>query len=104
MIKQSLIDLFLSILVVLFAQYIHLFIVYIDVLYTYINLQLAPIFNQSATGVLIRKVLTLTLLPVMIAMIPALIYRAIKGQQMPYLLQTTWLLWLVIVLIKVVIQ
>ena len=103
-IKQGIIYLLLSIIVVLFAQYVHLLIVYIDVFYTFINLKLAPIFSNSDVGILIRKVISLVLIPVVIAAIPALIYRAIKGKQMTYFIEIAWFLWLVIVLSKVLIQ
>ena len=104
MLKQSIIYLVLSIIVVLFAKYANLLIVYIDMIYTIINVKLAPIFNNSNLGIMIRKVITLVFLPVCIAAIPALIYRAIKGQHMPYFIGITWLLWLVIVLSKVLIH
>jgi hypothetical protein len=102
--RQTLIYLLLSIAVVLFSQYVHLMIVYIDMFYTYINIQLAPIFSSSHSGIMIRKVLSLVLLPIVIAAVPALIYRAIKGKNMAYFLQVTWFLWLVIVLSKVLIR
>ena len=102
--RQTLIYLLLSILVVIFSQYVHLMIVYIDVFYTYINLKLSPIFSNSNSGIMIRKVISLVLLPVVIAAIPALSYRAIKGKHMPYFLETTWFLWLVIVLSKVLLR
>lgn len=104
MLKQSIIYLLLSILVVLFAQYVHLLIVYIDMVYTFINVQLAPIFSNSISGITIRKVITLVCLPLLIAAIPALIHLAIKGKQMPYFIEVTWFLWLVIVLSKVLIR
>lgn len=104
MLKQSIIYLLLSILVVVFAQYVHLLIVYIDMVYTFINVQLAPIFSNSSVGIMIRKVISLVFLPIIIAAIPALIYRAIKGKHMPYFLELTWFLWLVIVLSKVLIR
>lgn len=104
MLKQSIIYLTLSILVVLFAEYAHLFIVYLDMLYTYINLKLAPVFSNTDLGVMIRRVFSLVLIPVVIASIPALFYRLIKGKNMPYFIEITWLLWLVIVLSKILIQ
>lgn len=106
MLKQSAIYLILSILIVVFAKYAHLFIVYIDMLYTFIVIKLTPIFSGNSYGTLIRNVLSLTLLPVIIAGIPALIYRAVKGKgkQMPYFLELVWVLWLIIVLSKVLIQ
>ncbi len=102
--RQTLIYLFLSITVVIFSQYVHLMIVYIDMFYTYINLKMAPVFSNSETGIMIRKVISLVLLPVVIAAIPALIYRAIKGKHMTYFLEVTWFLWLVLVLSKVLIR
>ena len=104
MVKQSLIYLVLSILIVVFAQYAHLMMVYIVTFYTYIMLQITPLFSATQYGILIRNVVCLALIPVIIAGIPALIYRAIKGQTMPYLIEVTWALWLVIVLGKVLIR
>lgn len=104
MLRQSLIYLVLSIIVVIFAKYAHLLIIYIDLLYTFVNLKLAPIFSQVGIGLIIRKVLLLVLIPVIIAGIPALIYRLIKGKNMPYFIELTWCLWLVIVLSNVLIR
>lgn len=106
MLKQGIIYLILSILVVLFAKYALLFIVYIDMIYTYFEINLTPIFSGNSYGTLIRNVLSLTLLPVIIAGIPALIYRAVKGKgkQMPYFLELAWVLWLIIVLSKVLVK
>lgn len=104
MIKQSLIYLALSILVVLFATYVHVLIVYLDFAYTFITIKLAPVFSSSPLGSLFRQVLSLVLLPIVIAGIPALIYRAIKGHMMPYFMEITWFLWLIIVLSKVLIR
>lgn len=104
MIKQSLIYLALSILIVLFAEYAHLMIVYIDVLYTWVNIKLAPVFSSSHTGTIIRNVFCLVFIPVTIAGIPALGYRLAKGKTMPYFIEITWLIWLVVVLSKVLIH
>jgi hypothetical protein len=103
-VKQGLIYLALSILIILFAEYANVLVVYLDTLYTYINLKLSPVFSSSQLGVLIRKVVSLVLIPVVIAAVPALLYRVIKGRSMPYFIEVTWLLWLIIVLSKVLIQ
>lgn len=104
MVKQSLLYLILSILVVIFAKYAHLLIVYIAMAYTYANVKLMPIFSSTAVGIMLRQVLTLVLIPVIIAAIPALSYRLIKGKSMPYFIEVTWLIWLVLVLCKVLIH
>lgn len=103
MLKQSLIYLILSILVVIFARYVHLLVVYLDICYTYANLALAPLFSHSEASVLLRGVIILTLLPIIITGIPALIYRAFKGGLMPYYFEATWMIWFLIVISKIII-
>lgn len=103
MLKQAIGYLIISILVVICAKYAHLLIVYVDLFYIYINVTLAPIFSNTDLGILIRKIITLVLLPVFIVGIPALIYYGFKKERMPYFIQITWILWLVIVLSKILI-
>ncbi|MCC5791516.1 MAG: hypothetical protein JJT82_02760 [Legionellaceae bacterium] len=98
MLKHVLLYLILSILVVVFANYFHILIVYIDMLYTWINVKISPVFNRNSLGVTIRHILVLTLLPVILAAVPALLYRLFKGKTMPHLYFLTWFFWLVIVL------
>lgn len=104
MLRQSLIYLLLSILVVVFAKYAHLLIVYIDLLFTYINIKLTPIFSPTGWGLIIRKVLVLMLLPLVLAGIPALLYRAIKGSEMPHFIAIIWVLWTIVVLSVILIR
>lgn len=100
MLIQSALYLVLSILAVLFAKYVHLGIIYIDMLYTYFNVTLASFLMSSW----LRNVLILVLLPLGLAAIPAAIYRLIKKKNMPYFLEVTWVLWLVFILSNVLIQ
>ncbi|WP_040534644.1 hypothetical protein [Legionella drancourtii] len=104
MLRQSLIYLLLSILVVVFAKYAHLLVVYIDVFFTYVNIKLTPIFSQTGWGLVIRKILVLVLLPIALTAVPALIYRAIKGNDMPHFIAITWTLWTVIVLSDILVR
>lgn len=104
MLRQSIIYLLLSILVVVFAKYAHLLIVYIDMFFTYVNLKLTPIFSPTGWGLIIRKVLVLMLLPIIITGIPALIYRAIKGREMPHIIPIAWVIWTIIVLSDILIR
>lgn len=104
MLKQSLFYLLLSIVIVIFAAYIHLLIIYIDLAYTYVSIKLAPVFSLSPVGVMARNVFTLVVIPVLLAGIPALIYRLIKGKHMPWFIPLVWFFWLVIVLSKVLIR
>jgi hypothetical protein len=104
MLRQALIYFILSILVVAFARFAHMLIVYIDMLYAFINMKLAPIFTHNGLGLTIRKTILLVSIPIIIAAIPALTYRLVKGNDMPYFLELTWCLWLVVVLSNILIH
>lgn len=103
MMKQTLIYIFLSIIVVLASRYVHMLLVYIDLLYNYLSLQLAPFLNHSAIGRSAHRILTLVILPIAITGIPALLYRLFKGKIMPHFIAITWLVWFVIVLSEILV-
>lgn len=104
MLRQFILYLLLSILVVVFAKYAHLLVVYIDVFFTYINVKLTPIFSQTGWGLFIRKILVLMLLPIVLTALPALLYKAIKGRDMPHFIAIVWIIWTVIVLSDILIR
>ncbi len=104
MVRQSLVYLLLSIIIVVFAQYAHLLVVYIDMFFTYINVQLTPVFSQTGWGLMIRKIIVLMLLPILIAAVPALIYRGVKGKEMPHFIAIIWISWVIIVISDILIQ
>lgn len=104
MLKQILIYLILTIAVVILAKYVHLLIVYIDIIYTYLHITIAPIFSKSGLGLVFSKVVLLILIPVLLASVPALSYRLIKGSDMPCFIEITWCLWLVLVLSNIMIH
>lgn len=104
LLRQSLMYLLLSMLVVLFAEHAQLLIVYIDMVYTWVNVNLAPIFSSVGLSNMVRQVFVLLMIPICLAAIPALAYKAIKGNKMPYLIELSWLFWLILVLSKVLIR
>lgn len=81
---------------VVFSKFAHMLIAYINLFYAFINTQLTPFFDHSGLDEIIRKVILLVLIPVAIVAVPALSYRLVKGKEMPYLIEATWCLWLVI--------
>lgn len=96
MFKQSLLYLLLSILVIMFAKYAKLCVLYVDLFYTYINTLLEPLFGSGFIGEIFRNLFTLVLVPLTIAAIPAFIYWLVKRKYMPYFIELSWLLWLII--------
>mgnify|MGYP000505800931 CR=1 FL=1 len=98
MLNQMIIYLILTLLVVIFSAYFHGIIKAIDSLYVYTENYLSTLFTHNHTGSILVKMLALLFIPLIIAAIPALLYRLIKGKEMPYFLSITWFLWLIIVL------
>lgn len=98
MLKQSLFYILASIIIIIFATQAHQLIVYINKFYLYINYKLSPLFASLEVYGNLRKVILLTLIPIVLTGIPALIYRLIKGKTLPHFLAITWCVWLVIVL------
>ena len=95
MLKQSLIYLILSAVVVFLSVYAKLLFMYMNVLYTYVNQALKPVFGSGFAGEIVRDMVSLMLIPLAIAALPALLYWLIKRKKMPYFIELTWLLWLI---------
>jgi hypothetical protein len=104
MLKQSLIYLVLSFMVVFFASYVSAVILYIDVLYAYINYTFMPFFHSLGLNVLFRQVFILVLLPIAIVAVPYFYFKFIKKKPMPYALQISWIIWLIIALSNILIR
>lgn len=94
LLKQTTAYFILSLLVVFFAKYVQLATHYVAQFYSSLNLSLVPYLASDAA----RHILLMVLIPIVIAGIPALIYRVIKKQNMPHYLISTWMLWLILVL------
>jgi hypothetical protein len=98
MLRQALIFLLISILVILFSSFSH------NMLFIYIKNLFTPIFNALDFGAMIQKICLLMLIPLTTTAIPAVLYRVIRGKQMPYLIESTWILWLILVLSTILIH
>lgn len=104
MIKQAIIYLLISIIIVIFATQIQTILLYINIIYNNVNIKLAPIFSSTYSGMVFRKTFSLLLLPLIITGLPAVTYRVIQGRAMPYLIEVTWIVWLTLVLASILIQ
>ena len=104
MLQQSLMYLFFSILVVILKKYAKLLLLYIDIIFTHISVQLSPLLSSIGLGNPIQKILLLALIPVAITGIPGIIYYLFSRKAMPYYFEITWCIWLVIVLSNLLIK
>lgn len=98
MLKKSLIYFVLSLLVVFFAPYAKILLLYINLLYARLLQLLQPMFGSTVIGEAFRDMIALILTPLLLATIPALFYWLIKRKKIPYLIELIWLFWLVLAL------
>ncbi len=80
---------------ILFTSYTRELAQAILVVNTYLNDFLSWIFSPSSLGVSLRQIVSLALTPILIVAIPTLIYRLLKHQMPPYLVQVIWVLWII---------
>lgn len=104
MLKHALIFLIISILAVIFSSFTQQCIVYIHLLFITIKNWLMPVFHALDLGPTMLRICLLMLIPLTAAGIPALLYRLVKGRQMPYLIESTWVFWLILALSTILIR
>lgn len=99
-----LVYLILSIVVVIFSKYVNEAVNFVVYLYDYIDDLLDILFSNSKAGSLSRSSFALVICPLLITGVPAIIYYAIKRAKMPYFVETTWLIWMIVVLGNTIIK
>ena len=104
MLRQSMLYLLCSVLVVILKKYAKLLLLYIDVIFTHVSVMLNPVLSKIGLGNPIQKILILALTPVLIASIPGGIYYLFNRRTMPYFFELTWCIWLIIVLSNLLIR
>lgn len=99
-----LVYLILSIVVVIFSKYVNEAVNFVVYLYDYIDDLLNILFSNSKAGILSRGSFALVICPLLITGVPAIVYYAIKKTKMPYFLEATWLIWMIVVLGNTIIK
>lgn len=87
--------LMVTVCAILFTSYTRELAQGILVVNTYLNDYLSWVFSLSPLGVSLRQIVSLALTPILIVAIPTLIYRLLKHQMPPYLVQIIWVLWII---------
>jgi hypothetical protein len=86
----------LSILVILFkAQFADLLHM-VASLHNMASDKLASLFSGSSAGLLVAHLLSLVIIPILIALIPAFIYWIIYRSEMPHWLVIVWVVWVML--------
>lgn len=63
--------------------------------YDWISSQLMEVFSGGSAGNLIRSLLALLAIPMMLGLVPVVVYWLAKRQWFPYFMEMVWVIWLV---------
>lgn len=97
-ITQVIIYCLFSAWIMLYDKFPKLLVLSINELYIYFKVHLTQAFARIGLSGALAKIILLIAIPMIIAAVPALVYRFVKGGMMPYFFTITWGIWLVIVL------
>lgn len=108
MLKQAIAIIVLSLLIILAMPYAQSGLQVIVAGHDWISQTLTEVFSGGKAGNLIRQLLALLAIPLVVGMIPAIVYWLAKRRWFPYFMEVVWLIWLaqtaaLVILYKVVV-
>lgn len=56
---------------------------------------LTDVFSDGNTGNILRQLIALLAVPILVGLVPAIIYWVIRHTWFPYFMQLVWIIWLV---------
>lgn len=95
MLKQIIAIILFSVLITIGMPYAKQGLQYIIQAHDWISDFLTQVFSGGQAGNIIRNTITLLLIPLLIALIPALIYWIAKRSWFPYFAQVIWVILLI---------
>src|ERR1700722_4304496 len=95
MIKQIFLLIVLSLLIITGMAYAHHALQYLLNAHEWIDGMLTEVFSGGTAGNIIRQLISLLAIPVIVGLIPAIIYWMVKRSWMPYFMEIVWVVWLI---------
>jgi len=92
--KQIVAIILLSILILLTMPYVQMALQGVVSAHDWIADRLMDVFSGGRAGNLIRELLALLAIPVLVGLIPAIVYWILRRTWFPYFMQTVWVVWL----------
>jgi hypothetical protein len=95
MLKQIIAILVLSVLIISSMSYTQQALEFLVTAHDWIADVLTQVFSGGTAGEMARKLLALLAVPLIIGLIPALIYWIVKRSWFPHFMSLVWVVWLV---------
>lgn len=95
MLKQIIAIIALSIITILSMSHVQQILQWILSGHDWIAQTLTDVFSGGQAGSLIRNLLALLAIPILVALIPVLVYWLAKRKWFPYFMHMVWIVWLI---------
>jgi hypothetical protein len=95
MLKHIVAIVVLSILIIVGMPYVQQGLQFIVTCHDWLSDVLKNVFSGGQAGNIIRELIALLAIPVLVALIPAIIYWLAKRAWFPYFMELVWVIWLV---------
>jgi len=95
MIKQAIAIVVLSIVVILFMSYSQQAVQLLVNAHHWIAQMLTDVFTGGQAGNIARGLIALLSIPLVVALVPTLIYWIVRKHWFPYFMQMVWVVWLI---------
>jgi hypothetical protein len=94
MLKQTIALILLSLLVITSMAYAQYGLEFLVTMHDWVAETLTQVFSGGTAGDITRQLLALLAAPLLIGLVPALIYWIIRRSWFPYFMQLVWIVWL----------
>jgi len=95
MLKQVIAIIILSILIIVGMPYVQQGLQFVLSGHEWLSNLLKDVFSGGQAGNIIRQLIALLIIPVAVALIPAIIYWLARRAWFPYFMEFVWVIWLV---------
>jgi len=95
MLKHIITLIVLTILVILFMSHVQQALGWLVSAHDWVDDSLRQVFSMGATGNVIRQLLALLAMPILLSLIPMIIYWLTKHTWFPWTLHLVWAIWLI---------
>jgi len=95
MLKQIIILLVLSVAIILGMTYAQMGVQWLLDAHDWISQILMDVFSGGQAGNIARELIALLSVPILVGLVPALIYWIIRRHWFPYFMEIVWVVWLI---------
>ncbi|EKD73793.1 MAG: hypothetical protein ACD_45C00183G0009 [uncultured bacterium] len=85
----------ISLIIIISMPYTQQMLQYVVAAHDWISDMLKEVFSVDQAGDIIRQLIALLVIPLVVSLIPAIIYWLARRQKLPYFMELVWVVWLV---------